>query len=457
MCPDSPAAWRELAGLRFAASDWAGAAALAGRATRLAPADAYAWQLLATSRFLAGDTTGALAAWNEVEAPRIDTITVTGVTRTRRPVVVDALGLEPREVLTPDALARARHRLRDLPVAAGAEIRYTVQNDEAAVTAIVSEPPAWPRNPISLAALAVRPLFVGDVRVNLMGPTGSGERWTALFRWPEPRRRFAFTLGIPAPGALPGVLTIEGLWERQTYDLAGVNGPEFREARRRGSVRLADWASGWLHWDAGAAANHLGDTAYAGVDAALEARLAGDRVALGWREGYWHPAGGGGSGSPFARTTLHAAWRSTPRTGTARVTVETEAALAGEHAPLAIWPGADSGEAREALIRAHPLLQDNVVRRDGVIGRRLTAATIAYERPVRTVAGAGVGIATFLDLARASDRSFGPGTIWAADLGVGGRLRAPGVGGTVRLDLAVGLRDGGVRVSAGYNPEWGGW
>ncbi len=456
MCPGSAAAWRELAGLRFAASDWTEAAALAGRATRLAPADDYTWRLVATSRFLAGDAAGALAAWNEVGAPRVDTVTVTGVTRTRRPVVVDALGLEPREVLTPDTLARARRRLQDIPIAADAAVRYTVQGDEAAVTAAVSEPPVLPRGEIPIAVLAIRPLFVREVQVDVMGPTGSGERWTTAFRWPEPRRRVAVALAIPAPGALPGVLTIESAWERQTYAL-GDDVPGIREGRRRGAVRLADWATGWLHWDAGAAVDHLRDTSYAGVDAALEARLAGDRVALGWREGYWHPAGGGAAASAFARTTLHAAWRSTTRSDVARVTVGAESAAAGARAPLAIWPGADTGGAREAPIRAHPLLANDIVKSDGMIGRRLAAATIAYERPIRTVAGAGIGVAGFLDLARASQRAVAPDTIWEADAGIGARLHAAGLGGTARLDFAVGLRDGDLRVSAGWAPEWGGW
>jgi predicted double-glycine peptidase len=70
LCPDDPAPWRELAGLRFTQSRWAESLELALAAVRRAPADAYAWQLVATSRYLTGDGSGALDAWNRTGEPR---------------------------------------------------------------------------------------------------------------------------------------------------------------------------------------------------------------------------------------------------------------------------------------------------------------------------------------------------------------------------------------------------
>ena len=118
---------------------------------------------------------------------------------------------------------------------------------------------------------------------------------------------------------------------------------------------------------------------------------------------------------------------------------------------------AAGSEPQLALIRAHPLLDDFIAKSDAVLGRRLTAATVEYERPIRDVMGAGIGAAGFVDAARASARAFGRDDVWQVDAGAGARLHVPALGGTARLDLAVGLRDGHLLVSAGYEPEWGNW
>ena len=40
------------------------------------------------------------------------------------------------------------------------------------------------------------------------------------------------------------------------------------------------------------------------------------------------------------------------------------------------------------------------------------------------------------------------------DLGAGVRLTVPGAPGTLRVDVARGLRDGHMAVSAGWQPAW---
>ena len=46
------------------------------------------------------------------------------------------------------------------------------------------------------------------------------------------------------------------------------------------------------------------------------------------------------------------------------------AARAGSHAPLALWPGAGTGQGRDVLLRAHPLLDHGIVR-SGVLGQQV--------------------------------------------------------------------------------------
>ena len=52
--------------------------------------------------------------------------------------------------------------------------------------------------------------------------------------------------------------------------------------------------------------------------------------------------------------------------------------LAGSRAPFAVWPGAGTGHGRDVLLRAHPLLDDGVIR--GVFGRRLAHAGTEWRR-----------------------------------------------------------------------------
>jgi hypothetical protein len=109
---------------------------------------------------------------------------------------------------------------------------------------------------------------------------------------------------------------------------------------------------------------------------------------------------------------------------------------------MALWPGAGEGHARAARLRAHPLLAGGVVE-GPVFGRK--GAFVSAEaqhwlaRPwlVRT------GIAAFVDVATASRGTApGGGRRTEADLGAGARFRLPGEMGTLRVDVARGLRDG---------------
>ena len=124
-------------------------------------------------------------------------------------------------------------------------------------------------------------------------------------------------------------------------------------------------------------------------------------------------------------------------------------ALAGEAAPLALWPGAGAGQGRDLLLRAHPLLRKGIVS-GGVFGRRVADAGVEW-RGWRTLGPGFVRLApaVFLDSARASRGLTGSNEQWQFDAGAGLRLALPG-SGVVRLDLARGLRDGGFVLSAGW-------
>jgi hypothetical protein len=454
LCPNHPDGWRELAGLRFVESRWSEALDLAVRAVRLAPEDAYAWQLVAASRHLTGDLTGALDAWNRVDEPRIDTVEIFGAERTRQPVIAERVGLQPRQILTPESLGRAVRRLQDLPVVSDARMRYEpIDGGRAKVDVFVHERDVAPKGLLPLAALGALALLRDELRVDVGGPAGAGELWSAMGRWSDTRPRLEFALALPAPGRLPGIASLDVSWERQSYGATppSAAGAPVRESRRRVGLSFADWATSRLRWRAGAAFDRLDQRGALAVDGALDARVAGDRVALGISGGSWAPLG---AGRRFGAGELFAAWRSSRDASVASWSVATTLAVASDAAPFAVWAGAGTGRGRALLLRAHPLLLDGVVE-GPVFGRRVAQGSIEYERPVRRTRAGRLALAGFLDTAKASHRMDGPeASLLHFDAGIGLRLHAPGLGGAVRIDLARGLRDGQTRLSAGWVETW---
>lgn len=465
LCPADPASWRELAGLRFSQSRWSESRDLALVAVRLAPDDTYAWQLVATSRYLMGEQSGALAAWNRAGEPRIDTIDIQGATRTRQPVVIRAAGLQPRQVLTPEAFGRALRRLRALPVASHARIKYEpIAGGLARLDVFIDERKVvlggWP----GFAAAGARALLLREVRVDVAGPLGAGELISVAWRWRAGRPRVAFGLALPSPEWLPGIVSIDGLWERQSYDATASpnNATVLREERRRVGLHLADWSTSRLRWQVGAALDRLreyGDPGqnrleardHLAVESTLDARLARDRIAFAASAGWWTSFAGG---RRFAAGGLLAAWRSTDDTTRPFWSAKAEIATASRTAPLALWPGAGTGHGRSGFLRAHPLHNGGVLTGQA-FGRDVAHGSLEYERPVARTPAGSLSVAGFVDAARAWRRLTGLETSPPyVDAGAGMRVRAPGSGGAIRIDVAHGLRGGGTRISAGWDAAW---
>ncbi|MDP2390454.1 MAG: C39 family peptidase, partial [Acidobacteriota bacterium] len=278
LCPADPAAWRELAGVHFLQSHWAEAAMAAERASVLGPQDEAVWDLLATSRFLNDEPLAALDAWNQIARPSVDIVRVEGVRRVPHPTVVGLLKLPPRTVLTPERQGHAARRLAELPSAAQTSLRYRpLGGGTADIDAIVVERPALPRGVVPIAATLARGWLQDEVRVDAASLAKSGELLTVEWRWWEARPRVAVSLAVPALSWLPGVTTIEGSWERQSY-----GGPaSVREERRHVGLRVADWASSTVRWTASTAFNRWAADSYLSAGGSVDVRLAGDRVSLG--------------------------------------------------------------------------------------------------------------------------------------------------------------------------------
>jgi hypothetical protein len=464
-CPTEPAAWRELAELRFSQSRWSEAESLALTAAHLAPSDTQAWLLVARSRYVLGDVMGALDAWNRTGEPRLDTTDIHGADRTRQPVVVRAAGLQPTQELTQEALGRALRRLRDLPVASGAHVTYhPVDGGLARLDVFIEERRVAPSEWRGIAAVAVRALLNSELRADVAGPLGAGELASVGWRWSTARPRVMVSLALPSPRGLPGIVSIDAMWERQSYDATPSAGGVtlVREERRRVGLHVADWSTSWLHWQTGAAFDRLrasgtrdqarSDTRnYASIDSTLDVRLAGDRLAFSATAGWWAPFGGG---DRFATGGLLAAWRSSADTTVPFWSAVSEISVASPGAPLAVWQGAGTGQGRGGLLRAHPLHQRGVLT-GPAFGREVAHGTLEYVRPVLRPSVGTLSVAGFVDAARAWHRlsPLNASPLYV-DAGIGVRIQPAGHLGAIRIDLAHGLRGGGTRLSAAWGGRW---
>lgn len=453
-CPLSAGPLRELAGARFAQRRWDEAGALAQEAIERAHDDQFAHLVLGASRFMQDDQIGALRAWNEIGQPRLDGVNVEGLRRSRYQTVTDALALTPPAVLTADEFLRARHRLDELPTRSSARIALRPEDDGfAAVDVVLAEQQARPRGLAEWLGAGVRTAVDREIALTVPGLTGQGELWSASWRWWGNRPRVAVGFAAPRMGGLFGIWRVEGSWETETYGAGGA--PLARESRAHGGLTVSDWLSGTVRYSlsAGLDAWKNGQRATS-AGASLEKRWLDDQVSLGGNATAWLPIASGDAigAHRFSSLGAHATVRSNTAARVWRYQATFGAEQVGDRAPLILWPGAGEGLARAPLLRAHPLLDDGIVETGAasVFGRSVQYGNVELQRWLDQPAMIKLGVAGFVDLARAT-RTAAPGrTVGQTDLGAGLRLRLPGVGHILRIDVAHGLRDGADALTIGW-------
>lgn len=460
LCPGRSAPWAELAGLRFRDGAYGEAARVAERAVDRDDGSGYSWRILASSRYLSGDRRGALRAWNRIGAPSVDHVRIQGLRRTRHRPALDLLRLSPGTTLTPGRLLRGRRRLGELPAVRRARVDYRAVEGERAEVRVA----AWERSPPTASAtrvaqVAIRGLARRTVRLALPSPTGGGELVAASWRWTPGRPRLSLEARAPAPPGAGAVWGVDGSWERQTYASPSApdgddSGPEFVEERRRVRLSVSEWLTGRLRggasvgldrWEGGP--NGPGDPLYLRTGIEATWRPAGDGWSVRARGTSWSPLSG--DEPSFRRLGIGARARvGEPGRGVTGEFLSGFRRVTGG-APLGLWPGAGTGRGRSPLLRAHPLLEDGRIV-GPAFGRSLVHARADATAWVVGVGPLRAGVAGFVDGAVAGGRPEGwPGSPALADAGTGLRLRA-GDEGTLRLDVAVGLRDGRTALSAGW-------
>ena len=385
--------------------------------------------------------------------PTLVDVTVTGTTRIPEPVVVDLVALEVRQPLTTGDLLRATNRLDLLPATLTTRLRYDVGSDRrATVAATVTERPRYPTAVPDVAGIATRVLFSRELRADFAHLLNRGDLMTAGWRWSRNRPRVQVLVGTPAPGRLPGVMLVEGLWERATY--RGQLDPAFDalvQRRRRVAVALEDWALPWLRWNGGVAYDAFDGRSFVSVSGVLDVRAAADHVAVVTEGGTWT---GPGSAGRFHTLTTYATARTATEPTDAGWMARVGTTVVSDAAPLALWPGAGSTLDRGIWLRAHRLHKDGTVTSD-VFGRSVGFGTVEYQRPIRTGERATLALVGLADAARATRRlgTDEPSRL-LIDVGAGLRVYLPTLRGAIRTDLAYGLRDDRFRVSVSFVNAW---
>jgi hypothetical protein len=439
-CPHAGAPWRELAGLAALDSDWDTAARHARRAIAAEPGDEHALRVLATAEYVRHHDLEALAAWNALGEPKVDLIDIRGLGQTRYMVVANAIGVQPRELLTPSGLRLAQKRVRDLPSVSTARVTFhPVENGRAQVDATVVERPRAPRGYPAWIGLGLGAAVNHEIATSLVNVSGGGDVVDVAWRWWEHRPRIGASYSAPGPG---GIWTIDAFRETQTFNST----TRFEETRTSISAGVGNWvtsrlrvagAAGMDRWqDRGRTLSAAGRIQFWPVIDRLQLE-AGVR---GWR----------GSPDRFATADVRAQWRSNAASsGTVWIAGGGYQAANGA-APASLWPGGDTGHARDVLLRAHPLLDHGIIGR-GVFGRRIAFASGEMQRWIQSkrLRFVRVAPAAFVDLARATRGLPGADMRLHVDAGAGVRILLPGFG-VLRADVGRGLRDGRTAFSVGW-------
>ncbi|MGH9239505.1 MAG: papain-like cysteine protease family protein [Vicinamibacterales bacterium] len=434
------AAMRELAGVRVLQRRWADVEALSNAATATDPRDPYGWRLLGTSRFVQNNRDGALAAWNRVSEPRLDLLSVAGLDRTRQRVVERLIDVKAETVVTPNLLLRSERRLGELPAAVSTSVELRpAAGGLAELRATVNERPVIPADVWSYVALGAVAASRRELGAGTGSLTGGGERLKAEWRFWPGRPRLGVAVDAPAPWG--GIWSVGGFGEHERFTDAGA--PD--EERAGGFVEWSTWTNAVVKLTAGAGVEDWDRIGTLGRSRAQVQMLTrGSRVHVRADGEMWAGA------ASFSRLSVNIAAASAA-TRTGRVYLGRGGAAAGSaNLPPLLWFGGDTGQTRETLLRAHPLVDDGRLRIEQM-GRRLWHASVEAQQwwsagIVRTAA------AVFLDAARVGDR-VDDAARTDVDAGVGVRLALPGAPGSFRADVATGLRHGGTRWSFVYDPQ----
>jgi len=425
---------------RLRSGDFEGARVSASTLLRDGAAEAQLGRRIrATAWFLEGEGDRALQEWNALGEPEVDLVRIFGLEHTRYQVAERRISLHHGDVLHPSSLALARRRLAALPSIGASRIDYRpVVDGTVEVEAAVME---RTRVPGFSAWVAQVPRGLLNRRLALeVGPIlAQGERWRVGGSWERAQRYVGGSLSAPAP-PFPGITTVSMEWRRERFGMAGdgTSPVAVTEHRFRGALGVQEWVRPRLRLGASLALESWAVPSW-GHPAADDPRLVNAGLQATWMttdDRAWITAGGEGwtgSGRSFARTSLEAGTR-IPQGTWQEWRLRAGGTAVSREAPRMIWPGAGDGRTRAHLLRAHGLVEDDVIQ-GPAFGRELLYAT-AEHRVFGRVGPLRLGGSLFVDAVHAGSRGDGVEDRGFVDFGVGVFLDAGG--DEVALSLARG-------------------
>lgn len=454
-CPMEPLVLRETAAVRFKQGRHQEVIRVVSRYLALVPGDELGWQLLATSRYLVGDEDGALRAWNRIGRPTVDIVRIHGVRTIRFREIAGAVSLPPGTLLTPSRLALARRRVSDIPALHQATVDYKpVPGGMVEVQAAVVERPRVERLWRLAASGAVRAIAQSEVGLEVASPTGGGELWTGSWRWEAARPRGVLRGDVPTDPGFPGILSIEGAWERFRFALDDSETEVFEDTRRSTVVGFGGWVTPALRPSAALRLERWsGNRRHLAASVGTVLRARDNRLQMAFRTEHAfalsaHPS--------YTSAGVRAAWASSLGLGRSGWSARSGFDWAGRQAPPGTWPVAGGALPWTIPLRAHVPTDGGYLVGRG-IGRGIIHAGLAGDRTLYRTGPLLFAAGLFLDAARIVDAvDASPGARFYLDGGGGLRIGlAEGQLGVLRIDLARGLvTDRQFALTVGVHQGW---
>lgn len=456
-CPSESLIRRELAAVRFKQGRYQDATRLVSDYLDQVPGDSLAWQLLASSRYLDGDSHGALQAWNRIGHPLVDSLRIDG-TRGGNKRLVRAVAIRERTLLTSTRLTLAQRRLTDLPSVERARLSYRVNLDGSVeVHAFARErpivDPAWRL----AAATAAHALAAETVRLEVTNLVGAGEHLVAEWRWETARPRRALHVELPAWFGIPGVLSLEGAWERVRVTVGTVSEAVLEDTWHEATVAFGAWLSPSLRQSVSLGVERWnGDRGYLSMSMTSELRAAADRLKVG---ASLQGAAALNRHPGYRTAVIRAMWASSLDLRRPTWSARVGGNWASSNAPLGAWPLVTRSLTRGIPLRAEPSIDGDAMQ-GRATGRAIVHAGVSADHPIANVGPLAFGLGVFVDAARLSKSATGTvGTQDNLDAGIGVRVGiAGGELGFLRADLAWGLLTSRrAEISVGFHQNWPPW
>jgi hypothetical protein len=430
---------RELAGVRLLQRRWPEVDDLAAEAVQIDPDDGHAWDLLAASRFVHDDVPGALEAWNRIDQPRVDLVSVDGLTRTRHRIVERLLAVRPRSLLTTSRFTRARRRLADLPSASATKLEVRpASSGLVEVRAHVIERPLVPTDPWGYAAMGLLAAARNEVSVSTGALAGGGERLSTGWRFWPGRPGVRAELLAPAPWG--GLWSVDGFWEQESFD-----GRVLPPATRRGAgLAVANWVSPWARLALRGGVENRREGTMGALSGSLHLAPSSERVTVRFDTTAWMAE------QRFASVAAVIDAKTSDDRRRRVVAARGGAAVTTKLTPADLWLAGDTGRVRDVLLRAHPLVAAGGLDLDRM-GRSIIHGSAELQHWWRGPLSLRLAAAGFADSARVGSRPNGA-AIGDLDIGIGLRVALPFLPGVFRVDMARGLRDEATALSFAYAP-----